>query len=770
MESIIFPDKDQNINSSNYNFHQRAKEHIFNSHLSNNHLENEREKEVNKLTEDYIICPYQKCGNIFNGFLSVENKIRLENQNIYCDGCNQFYRYFLCIYCKQKIYYFPDEDIIGFNIKCPYNTCKKEFFKINCGGCGILLNFKNSKCENSIIKCNNKACGKETSFIRCPIKKCKNLNIFTKEKASKLSNNSITNLIEFIYDNENYGLLNKNIICNNKACNVNFTKLKCIKCNFINFIFSIDYYEGVEITCQNNDCRVVFKKISCPLCNEEINYFKNLKNKENELKANYEKINVNDFVICGNIYCKANFSKINCPECKKDNIVLGRNKFLEGKKIKCVNNLCNVEFSFYCCNICSDILFWKNSNIVVSNKDVSKDNFNNKNKSINIRKEFKRYEKYIDVYQKKIQNEMVSEIIIEDCYIRGQPVFCFNCEFNTSKINCPFCNEIINLFADSCIYGVNYNCFNLLCMKRFYINFCLCCKKTKIKKGKRQYDKFLTCPSFDDKNREKERNSIDFIKDVISGNHKTNCENRYDFFYCIDCNSILFYYEKDYVKNKALKCPTENCKNIFYLLNCFECFQKISIKEDSLNEFNTLICSNRYCNKNIKFIYCNKCNLITNTNLKKEEYLKSIKSIQQNFRKNERKGSFNEIFICENYCNKNIFEYSEFELFNQNNLSFGANDETFINNRNEIGCNFLEDEKGYVYYNIFKKIIFRDGFKLNNPLYYLDESQIYFNKMLEMNKSKQIHNLYSGVPPNYESNYFFYLRILLYLYFFIIFI
>jgi len=604
--------------------------------------------------------------------------------------------------------------------------------RINCGECGIIQS-PSIKEECSIIKCINKECGKETCFIICPKVDCRFINFYKSEEKHKENLDNESNYFNKHQKDKSYyvlNLFNKRIVCGNETCKSIFIKFKCKKCNFINFTFSRDYYQGAEVICQNQNCREVFCNVNCPICNKTINFEKIL-----EKKKNSSKLFSADWITCDNDLCKSIFSKIDCPQCKTEKFSQGKNNFLEGKKLRCDSNDCYIDFSFYNCPNCYEINIWK--------------------------------KKFNDIEMNK-KDEI--KLCIKNTYTRAQPVKCVNCEITTHKINCPFCYEKI-LFGDNfCEYGVNYTCCNPKCFENFYINFCPCCFKTKIEKGLRNNLNFLSCPY--NKNSEVIKfNTKEVNISSLNNGLKKYCENKYDFIICDQCFGYLFYFEKDFKQNSALKCPKNNCKCIFFIYHCKKCSQRIKLKENSIQEFILGYCSNKSCKEPFKLIYCKKCRFISKTNFESYEeflqYQKEFKMISPNSKFNPCE---NCLRIEDNSKDANLFntennitlDNPQINIFRKNLLNRDKNNNPFLSNINEFNeyCNksilfnFYEDEKENIKYNILKLIEFENGIKLNKPFYHLDNFSEKFNKSLKINKSKQVLSSYDEIPLNFESKNF----------------
>jgi hypothetical protein len=759
----------QNQKVESKNFDQRAKEKILKGFkdLKNNcfsEIMNQNDLEKEKF-QDYFICPNGTCGEIFSGSTNLETLKKLELKNLFCNKCNHYFKFILCPHCIKKIYFDADQNPLGYTITCPYSkSCGNLFFKINCGECGINQSFKEAVTENSIIKCTNKTCAKETNFIRCPKNDCRNLIIFSCNQNNKIDNNE---------NKFGINLFNKKIICNNLTCSANFIKFLCLKCELINFTFSGDYFEGMEIKCQNPTCKEMFKKINCPNCFRE-NDFRKLFTKNNQAikEGLYENTNLPDLIQCKNNACADTFSKINCPSCKAENFSKGKKNFLEGKKINCSIASCAIEFSFFNCLICNEINFWKKSK-----KTLNK----NLNDLIDINRVLN-----ID-HDEKVKKAWIKREI-KDSYVRGQPVKCSNCNITTAKINCPYCLEIVTFSGDIALkYGVNYTCSNPKCWQNFYINLCPCCAKTKIEKGLRIYNNFLSCPA---KNKSKEinininnnlNNNVVNYKEtdnnlIYNENQNTiNCENKYDLVNCFQCDSYLFYYENEFNPNMALKCPQDTCKNVFLSLNCEKCSEKIILKEDQLDEFVSVECPNIACNHEFVFIYCQECKFISKTDFtNKDAFLKSTKELRKKSTlsnlKNITTNSQNVFCTKCDDCNQNNSDNKNLNLYkrkedceipfknnnkNQNKellINFDLNSSNNNNYNKQTFLNFSEEAKGGKKFNILKQILFADGFLLRESVYKLDIKPQKISEALKKNISKNLLSVYEGNPPSFESN------------------
>lgn len=543
----------------------------------------------------------------------------------------------------------------------------------------------------SNIKCPHKDCLQDFFVINCPecdellnIKKiildndkikceyCKKESILI-----RCPNNICKFLNFFSNDNNdkiNISLLNRRIKCS--KCNKDFIKFNCPKCHESLYTLSYDYLEGCEIQCKNKKCHSKFKMFSCPSCFED--------KIVNEKSENWENNQV--MIHCENVNCKTIYSKVNCPKCSTEVLKISKNRTLEGKNIKCVLESCNNIYSYTSCRFCGNSNFWMS-----------------------------KYE--INLPEKKLLDRVNNNLTMKDTFIVGQPVICLNCNIKSTKINCPFCNNSINFYDSNLEYGKTYKCTNLKCEKEFYLNFCPECLASKTCKNPRNRFEFLQCPNSS--------------KSEKIGLLSKKCPEKYDFIKCLNCDTVSYFYDCDFNKYKALKCPKSDCSMKFIIYNCLECCERITIAEMLLGKILYSQCKNSRCKKNFTLIYCDDCFYFFTFNFCEEEFGNL---------KNTRK----QLNIC---FNKNCKKYNPLDkIFKEDRII--SKDSIFChdplkNFNNETGENILTT------------VTFDNGYKRGTPDYSIDYSQKELTNLLSTSLSPNLIRFYSNQEYFKESKFKF---------------
>ncbi len=363
--------------------------------------------DTSKSLDDRYLCI--KCQEIPNYF-RISNSSINENDDTYyefakltCEYCTIKYCYILCAFCNKKIYmkinpnYSKYNGINGFNVKCPYESCKNYFYFTECIKCKRSQKQKKFIKEGSVIKCLYKDCKYKYIQVSCPVKNCPDLMYLEKLKDSKNYPNGIMYLHknEVLYQKINCSfcsqpivfLSKKNkknryfecqqVVCPYKNCGKSFNRIICPNCYDEIYVSDGWYKMGSNIKCKK--CNNRFGKILCVSCNQNNICYNNNFFEFGKMKCGFEKCGNENYMInciycrklnifnkkipmvgqvikCG--YCQKIFNEIFCPFCKLEN-PFPLADFSYGKIYKCKYLTCSKSFQFLICPNCFQISFIK---------------------------------------------------------------------------------------------------------------------------------------------------------------------------------------------------------------------------------------------------------------------------------------------------------------------------------------------------------------------------------------------------------------------------
>ena len=367
---------------------------------------NIEEEEIKIVKRAFLICP--QCSetviNLQNSSEAESSIINMEFNSIICKKCETKFCFILCAYCENFIYMkiHPKaakyNGLNGFNIKCPYKSCEKEFYFSECFKCHRSQKIKNYFKEGDIITCTYEDCKCKYIQFYCPVKEC--IDVQSIEKPIEYKNFPEGVLLLHKKEGEKEALFQKincfycwrpivfrsekskknkywecqKVTCPYKNCKKIFNRIICPFC-FKEIFVNEGWYEmGSKIRCQN--CKNNFSKLICPSCCK-INVCKNdhftlgyvICGFKNCLNHNYmincifcRKINIfkkkipikGQIIKCG--YCQKTFNEISCPFCKLKN-PFPLSDFCFGKVYKCAYLSCMKEFQFLVCPNCFGCLF-----------------------------------------------------------------------------------------------------------------------------------------------------------------------------------------------------------------------------------------------------------------------------------------------------------------------------------------------------------------------------------------------------------------------------
>ena len=247
--------------------------------------------------------------------------INVKSEDIICNNCKKSFMYKFCPECS-SIIFFNKIEYDGYNIQCPYVSCRAISCSVKCTKCSkkIFFNINYKYSQGDQVKC--KECDFSFKKVKCPSLDC--------SKSFQLNT-------DFCEGNQ--------LQCQHNGVPFLFQKLGCWYCGrhcVWNNSKGKIYIEGQEIQCPYKECGKTTNKVTCPEC----------KSTSIIAKANLEmgkKIN------CVMKNCNKTYNIYFCPYCKKTNY--GDGSPLAGKNIVC--KFCNKSFYFVNCFYCKQINFWK---------------------------------------------------------------------------------------------------------------------------------------------------------------------------------------------------------------------------------------------------------------------------------------------------------------------------------------------------------------------------------------------------------------------------
>ena len=247
--------------------------------------------------------------------------INVKSEDISCNSCQKTFMYKFCPECN-SIIYFNKIDYDGYNIQCPYISCRSISCSVKCIKCKkkIFFNSNYKYSQGDEVKC--KECSHSFKKVKCPSLNC--------DKTFELER-------EFYEGNQ--------LTCYHNGVPFQFQKLGCWYCGrhcvWDNSKGKI-YIEGQEIQCPYKECTKITNKVTCPKC----------KTTSIIAKANLE---MGKKISCLMKQCNNTYNICFCPYCKKS--IYGDGSPLAGKNIICNN--CKKSFYFVNCFYCKQINFWK---------------------------------------------------------------------------------------------------------------------------------------------------------------------------------------------------------------------------------------------------------------------------------------------------------------------------------------------------------------------------------------------------------------------------
>ena len=341
--------------------------------------------------EKEIIC--QQCSKIYE--LEKDKKIE-EFSKLICKGCSMEFCFISCVYCQRKTYMkFHQKSskyngMNGFNIRCQYKSCDKDFYLTECEKCKRIQKIQDYIKEGDEIICSYEDCKFKYIQVNCPIEGC--IEVLSQQKP--INNSFASGFLSIHKKSVLYQKINcyycwkpivfisdkthrnkyyecQKVECPYSNCKKTFNRIICHFCSNEMYINDGWYEMGSKIKC--NFCDKIFGKILCPSCCKfnvcqggEEDFFKlglmkcGICSKQNYMvnclfcrKLNYfnNKIPTEGQVVkCG--YCQHTFNEIFCPFCKMIN-PFPLADFSFGKIFKCIYLTCFKEFQFSICPNCS---------------------------------------------------------------------------------------------------------------------------------------------------------------------------------------------------------------------------------------------------------------------------------------------------------------------------------------------------------------------------------------------------------------------------------
>ena len=385
--------------------------------------------------------------------------LNVKSEDIRCNYCNKNFIYKYCPECTSIIFFQPMY-YDGYNIKCPYISCRSISCSVKCIKCNKKIFFTNGYkyFQGDTIEC--KDCNLSFKKVKCPSLYCdKSINIHPKD-----------NFFE-----------GKELTCDHQGTIFRYQKVGCWFCGrhcVWDNTKGKKYIEGQEIICPYKECERVTNKVTCPKCFAS-SYI---------TKANLEmgkKIN------CFMKNCNNTYNVYFCPYCKETNY--GDGSPVAGLELKCSH--CHKSFYFVNCFYCKQINFWTNSKKYIPGQTVVCSNKNCTKKSALMQciycKKTNHFTKGVFTLGKEYAcsyKECKKEFIILYCgncnttHIKDPNVStdilykCDICLNEMPTVQCPKCNKFCSPFSklDNCAY---LKCPYNSCGQEFYYYKCPSCKR-----------------------------------------------------------------------------------------------------------------------------------------------------------------------------------------------------------------------------------------------------------------------------------------------------
>ena len=350
--------------------------------------------------------------------------LNVKSEDIRCNYCNKNFIYKYCPECTSIIFFQPMY-YDGYNIKCPYISCRSISCSVKCIKCNKKIFFTNGYkyFQGDTIEC--KDCNLSFKKVKCPSIYCdKSINIHPKD-----------NFFE-----------GKELTCDHQGTIFRYQKVGCWFCGrhcVWDNTKGKKYIEGQEIICPYKECERVTNKVTCPKCFAS-SYI---------TKANLEmgkKIN------CFMKNCNNTYNVYFCPYCKETNY--GDGSPVAGLELKCSH--CHKSFYFVNCFYCKQINFWTNSKKYIPGQTVVCSNKNCTKKSALMQciycKKTNHFTKGVFTLGKEYAcsyKECKKEFIILYCGNCNETFSCYSCKkcskarfikgsnMDIENFNCEYCNE-----------------------------------------------------------------------------------------------------------------------------------------------------------------------------------------------------------------------------------------------------------------------------------------------------------------------------------------
>ena len=474
-------------------------------------------------------CPI--CNQLIN--------INVKSEDISCNSCQKTFMYKFCPECN-SIIYFNKIDYDGYNIQCPYISCRSISCSVKCIKCKkkIFFNSNYKYSQGDEVKC--KECSHSFKKVKCPSLNC--------DKTFELER-------EFYEGNQ--------LTCYHNGVPFQFQKLGCWYCGrhcvWDNSKGKI-YIEGQEIQCPYKECTKITNKVTCPKC----------KTTSIIAKANLE---MGKKISCLMKQCNNTYNICFCPYCKKS--IYGDGSPLAGKNIICNN--CKKSFYFVNCFYCKQINFWKDGKEYIPCQTVVCNNEYCKKKSALIQcpwcKKTNHFTKGYFILGKEFgcsYRECKKEFVI---------LYCGNC--NTTRIRSPNLTPENLYRCDLCQKYMPTvqcpKCFKFCSPKNSDIKLenCTLIKCPYSSCGEKFY--YYLCPFC----------KHDFNSSILSSlNIKcpfTKCNKSYNYFKCINCNNENFKISEENkmdIESEEMIC--EYCKSNNNVSNTPDKNKTIEVKKANM--------------------------------------------------------------------------------------------------------------------------------------------------------------------------------------------
>ena len=293
--------------------------------------------------------------------------INVKSEDISCNSCQKTFMYKFCPECN-SIIYFNKIDYDGYNIQCPYISCRSISCSVKCIKCKkkIFFNSNYKYSQGDEVKC--KECSHSFKKVKCPSLNCDKTFELEREFYEGNQLTCYHNGVPFqfqklgcwycgrhcVWDNSKGKIYieGQEIQCPYKECTKITNKVTCPKCKTTSIIAKANLEMGKKISCLMKQCNNTYNICFCPYCKKSFYFVNCFYCKQINFWKDGKEYIPCQTVVCNNEYCKKKSALIQCPWCKKTNHFT-KGYFILGKEFGCSYRECKKEFVILYCGNCN---------------------------------------------------------------------------------------------------------------------------------------------------------------------------------------------------------------------------------------------------------------------------------------------------------------------------------------------------------------------------------------------------------------------------------